>query len=181
MASTFSRRNAEIDCFLWHAREPFDDAQLTVLSNFCEPSSSAAAHAVDSDAVLSPLEGRRRPADAGTRARRLRFVAPQHRLSPHRVQAGYTDAVVATAAGGSPSLFRVTSPSSTTSRARAATVSPRCPCIRRSTPLPRRSSQERCRVGAREDTAAIATTHAVSSDQLNSLALRFAVGKRVRE
>ncbi len=55
--------------------------------------------------------GRRRPADAGTRALRLRFVAPQHRLSPHRVQADHTDAVVvaaavATAAGGSPSVPR---------------------------------------------------------------------------
>jgi hypothetical protein len=29
-----------------------------------------------------------------TRARRLRFVAPQHRLSPHRVQAGHIDAAV---------------------------------------------------------------------------------------
>ncbi len=45
--------------------------------------------------MISPLEGRRRPADAGTRARRLRFVAPQHRLSPHRVKAGHTDAVIA--------------------------------------------------------------------------------------
>ncbi len=45
--------------------------------------------------MLAPLEGRRRPADARTRARRLRFVASQHRLSPHRVQAGHTDAVVA--------------------------------------------------------------------------------------
>jgi hypothetical protein len=58
--------------------------------------------------VLAPLEGRRRSADARTRARRLRFVAPQHRLSPHRVQAGHTDAVVAvaTAAGGSLSVPR---------------------------------------------------------------------------
>jgi hypothetical protein len=88
----------------------FDDAQLTALSNLCEESSWAAANAVDSDAVLAPLEGRRRPADARTRARRLRFVAPQRRLSPHRVQAGHTDAVVAavvaTAAGGSPSVPR---------------------------------------------------------------------------
>ncbi len=28
-----NRRNADIDRFLWHAREPFDDAQLTALSN----------------------------------------------------------------------------------------------------------------------------------------------------
>ncbi len=34
----------------------FDDAQLTALSNLCEPSSSAAANAVDSDAVLAPLK-----------------------------------------------------------------------------------------------------------------------------
>ena len=56
--------------------------------------------------MLAPLKADGRPADAGTRARRLRFVAPQHRLSPHRVQAGHTDAVVATAAGGSPSVPR---------------------------------------------------------------------------
>jgi hypothetical protein len=49
------RRNAEIDRFLWHVREQFD-AQLTALSNLCEPSSSAAAHAVDCDAVLAPLK-----------------------------------------------------------------------------------------------------------------------------
>ena len=54
-ASTFLRRNAEIDRFLWHVREQFD-AQLTALSNLCEPSSSAAAHAVDCDAVLAPLK-----------------------------------------------------------------------------------------------------------------------------
>ncbi len=69
-----------------------------------------AANAVDSDAVLATAQGRRQPADAGTRARRLRFVAPQHRLSPHCVQAGHTDAVVARrrciAAGGSPSVPR---------------------------------------------------------------------------
>jgi hypothetical protein len=61
----------------------------------CEPSNTAAANAVDSDAVLAPLKAARRPADARTRARRLRFVAPQHRLSPHRVHAVHTDAVVA--------------------------------------------------------------------------------------
>jgi hypothetical protein len=71
----------------------------------CEPSSSAAANVFDSDAVLAPLKAARRPADARTRARRLRFVAPQHRLS-HCVQAGHIDAVVATAAGGSPSVPR---------------------------------------------------------------------------
>jgi hypothetical protein len=69
--------HAEIDRFFWHAREPFDDAQLTVLSN--------------------PL----RSEQLGGRQRRR-----QHRLSPHRVQAGHTDAVVATAAGGSPSVPR---------------------------------------------------------------------------
>jgi hypothetical protein len=81
--------HAEIDRFLWlwHAREPFDDAQLTALSNAMRAEQLGAANAVDSDAVLAP-------ADAGTRARRLRFVAPQHRLSPHCVQAGHTDAVV---------------------------------------------------------------------------------------
>ncbi len=92
-----------------------------------------------------------------TRARRLRFVAPQHRFSPHRVQAGHTDAVVVPppsplSSGGSPSVPR-----------HAAVV-----------------DTERCRVGAREDDAsATAATLAVSGEQLNSLALRFAVGKRV--
>jgi hypothetical protein len=44
-------------------------------------------------------------------------------------------------------------------------------------------SQERCRVGAREDAAAAtaAATQAVSSEQLNSFALRVAVGKRAQE
>jgi hypothetical protein len=78
VAGTFSRRNAEIDRFLWRAREPFDDAQLTALSNLCEPCSSAAANAVDSDAVLTPLKAAGRPADAGTRARAL---APFRRAS----------------------------------------------------------------------------------------------------
>jgi hypothetical protein len=44
--------------------------------------------------VLAPLKAAG-TADARTRARRLRFVAPQHCLSPHNVQAGHTDAVVA--------------------------------------------------------------------------------------
>jgi hypothetical protein len=72
--------HAEIDRFLWHAREPFDDAQLTALSNLCEPSSSAAANAVDSDAVLAPIKAAGDLPTQVTRARRLRFVAPQHRL-----------------------------------------------------------------------------------------------------
>jgi hypothetical protein len=119
---------AEIDRFLWHA------SRLTTRNSqrsrsLCEPSSSATANAVDSDAVLAPLEGRRRPADAGTRARRLRFIAPQHRFSPHRFQAGHTDATVVPPPSPLPRaahrLFRVTPPSSTTSRARAAAVSPR--------------------------------------------------------
>jgi hypothetical protein len=50
---------AEIDRFVWHARKPFDDAQLAAFSKLY-------SSAVDSD--------------AGTRARRLRFVAPQHLL-----------------------------------------------------------------------------------------------------
>jgi hypothetical protein len=42
-------------------------------------------------------------------------------------------------------------------------------------------SQERCRVGAREDAAAAtAATQAVSSDQLVSFALHFAVGTRLK-
>jgi hypothetical protein len=105
-ASTFSRRNAEIDRFHWHAR---DDAQLTALSNLCEASSSAATNAVDSDAVLATAQGRRRPADAGTRApapfRRASapsFAAPRP-SRPHRRR---RPAAVATAAGGSPSVPR---------------------------------------------------------------------------
>jgi hypothetical protein len=61
------------------------------------------------DARLLNLNKKRREADVlrcvrrcqrgeyifAPHARRLRFVAPQHRLSPHRVQAGHTDAVVA--------------------------------------------------------------------------------------
>jgi hypothetical protein len=42
-------------------------------------------------------------------------------------------------------------------------------------------SQERCRVGAREDAAATAATQAVSSEQLNSFALRVAVGEHPQE
>ncbi len=170
---------------LWHAREPFDDAQLTALSNPLRAEQLGGRQRRRQRRRARSAQCRRRPADAGTRARRLRFVAPQHRLSPQRVQAGHTDAVVARC------LFRVTPPLSTTSRARAASVSPRCPCVRSSTspssPLPASRptsrpaqgarSQERCRVGAREDTAAAtAATQAVSSEQLNSQAVRVAVG-----
>jgi hypothetical protein len=76
--------HAEIDRFLWHAREPFDDAQLTALSNLCEPSSSGGRQRRRQRRRARSAQGRRRPADAGTRARQLRFVAPQHRVSPHR-------------------------------------------------------------------------------------------------
>ncbi len=185
MASTVSRHNAEIDRFLWHAA-----SRLTTRnSNLSEPSSSAAANAVavDSDGVLSPLKAAGDLPTQG-RARPLRFVAPQHRLSPHRVQASHTNAVVVPPPSPLPRaarrLFRVTPPSSTTSRARAAAVSPRCSCVRarrcRQAGRPRdraaaaqgARSQERCRVGAREDAAAAAAaTQAVSSEQLNSLAL----------
>jgi hypothetical protein len=72
----------------------FDDAQLTALSNLCEPSSSAAANAVDSDAVLAPLRAAGDLPTQGRARARLRFVAPQHRLSPYHVQAGHIDAVV---------------------------------------------------------------------------------------
>jgi hypothetical protein len=47
---------AEIERYFFHVREPFDDAQLSALSNLCEPSHSAAANAVDSEAVLAPLK-----------------------------------------------------------------------------------------------------------------------------
>jgi hypothetical protein len=102
--------HAEIDRFLWHAREPFDDAQLTALSNALRAEQLGGRQRRRQRRRARSAQGRRRPADARTRARRLRFVAPQHRLSPHRVQAGHTDAVVpaavATAASGSPSVPR---------------------------------------------------------------------------
>ncbi len=80
---------AEIDRFLWHAREPFDDAQRTALSNLCEQSSSAAPNAVDSDAVLAPLkaagdlwtQGRAR---AGSVSSRLSTVFCRTVSKPHR-------------------------------------------------------------------------------------------------
>jgi hypothetical protein len=69
-------------------------------------SSSAAANAVDSDAVLASL----RPADAGTRARRLRFVAPSapsfaapRPSRPHRRRRRPPPSPLA---GGSPSVPR---------------------------------------------------------------------------
>jgi hypothetical protein len=62
--------HAEIGRFLWHAREPFDDAQLAALSNLCEPSSS-----VDSDAVLAPLKA------AGDLPTQGRAPAPFRRTS----------------------------------------------------------------------------------------------------
>jgi hypothetical protein len=43
LASTFSRRNAEIDRFLWHAREPLTTRNSQRSRSSCEPSSSAAA------------------------------------------------------------------------------------------------------------------------------------------
>jgi hypothetical protein len=112
VAGTFSRRNAEIDRFLWRAREPFDDAQLTALSNLCEPCSSAAANAVDSDAVLAPLklkaagdlptQGRAR---AGSVSSRLSTVFRRTASKPV-TSTPSSPAVVATAAGGSPSIPR---------------------------------------------------------------------------
>ena len=102
--------HAEIDRFLWHAREPFDDAQLTALSNLCEPSSSAAANAVDSDAVLAPLkaagdlptQGRAR---AGSVSSRLSTVFRRTASKP-ATPTPSSPAAVATAAGGSPSVPR---------------------------------------------------------------------------
>jgi hypothetical protein len=48
------RAHAEIERYLWNARAPFDDVQLTVLSNLCEPSTSSAGPA-DSESVLASL------------------------------------------------------------------------------------------------------------------------------
>jgi hypothetical protein len=170
----FRAANAEIYRFLWHAREPFDDAQLTALSNLCEPSSLAAANAVDSDAVLAPLRPPALPtqgrARVGSVSSRLSTVFRRTTSKP-ATPTPSSPAAVATAAGGSPSLFRVTLPSSTTSRARAA--APRLDarasatqrhrarrCRQAGRPRDRAAaaqgarSQERCRVGAREDAAA---------------------------
>jgi hypothetical protein len=91
-------------------REPFDYAQLTALSNLCEPSSSAAANAVDSDAVLSPLkaavdlptQGRAR---AGSVSSRLSAVFRRTVPKP-ATPTPSSPAVVATSAGGSPSVPR---------------------------------------------------------------------------
>jgi hypothetical protein len=146
-------------------------------------SASRAARRPPTPSTATPCSHRSRPpgdlpTQGRARARWLRFVAPQHRLSPHRVQAGHIDAVVARRrrhcrgrlAVYSASRRRVTPPSSTTSRARAAAVSPRCPGVRSSTSPTRTSggarSRERGRVGAREDAAAAtAATQAVSSEQ----------------
>ncbi len=80
--------HAEIGRYLFSAREPFDDAQLSALSNLCEPSNSAAANAVDSEAVLAPLkaagelptvQGRAR---AGSMSSRLSGVFARGRAAP---------------------------------------------------------------------------------------------------
>jgi hypothetical protein len=47
--------HGEIARFLWNARAPFDDVQLTVLSNLCEPSTSSNGPA-DSESVLASLK-----------------------------------------------------------------------------------------------------------------------------
>ncbi len=188
--------HAEIDRFLWHPREPFDDAQLTALSNLCEPSSSAATNAVDSDAVLAPA---RRP-PATCRRKDARAPAPFRRASapsfaaprpsrPHPTPS--SPAAVATAAGGSPSVpsrrrrRQPQEPGPQPSRldARASAVQRHRGHRYRQASRPEASScgsrRSCCRVGAREDAAAAtAATQAMSSEQLNSLALRVAVGKR---
>jgi hypothetical protein len=116
-----------IDRFLWH--EPFDDAQLTALSN--------ALRAKQLGGRQRRRQRRRtRSAQAQGRARRLRFVAPPpslaspHPSRPHRRRRRPPPSPLPRAARR---LFRVTPPSSTTSRAMAAAVSPRCPCVRSST------------------------------------------------
>jgi hypothetical protein len=82
----------------------------TALSNLCEPSSSAAANAVDSDAVLAPLkaagdlptQGRAR---AGSVSSRLSTVFRRTAYKP-ATPTPSSPAAVATAAGGSPSVPR---------------------------------------------------------------------------
>jgi hypothetical protein len=69
--------HAEIDRFLWHAHESFDDTQLQRSRKLCEPSNSAADNAVDSDAVLAPLKA----AKATCRRKDARAPAPFRRAS----------------------------------------------------------------------------------------------------
>ncbi len=103
--------HAEIDRLLWHAREPFDDAQLTALSTLCEPSRPAAANAVDSDVVLAPLKAAgdlptQRRARAGSVSSRLSTVFRRTASMP-ATPTPSSPAAVATATGGSPFFPRL--------------------------------------------------------------------------
>jgi hypothetical protein len=110
VASTFSHRNAEIDRFLWHARERLTTRNSQRSRTLCEPSSSAAANAVDSDAVLAPLkaaddlptQGRAR---VGPVSSRLSTVFRRTASKP-ATPTPSSPAAIASAAGGSPSVPR---------------------------------------------------------------------------
>jgi hypothetical protein len=198
VASTFSHRNAEIDRFLWHAREPFDDGQLTALSNLCEPRPPTPSTAMPCSLPLKaagdlPTQGRAR---AGSVSSRLSTVF--RRTAPKlATPTPSSPAAVATAAGGSPSFPRlgaVVDNLRSHGRSRLASMPVRAQfnvtklaaagkqADLETERLQGARSQERCRVCAREDAAAAtAATQAVSSEQLNSLTLRFAVGTRARD
>jgi hypothetical protein len=202
VASTFSRRNAEIDRFFWHSCEPFDDAQLTALSNLCEPSSSAAATPSTATAtVLAPLNAAgdlptQRRARAGSVSSRISTVFRRTAFKP-ATPTPSSPAAVATAAGGSPSVPRHAVVDNLKSQGRSRLASLPVRPQFNVTELVAAGKQadlenERLRLKAlaakcvvelaREDTAAAtAATQAVSSEQLNSSALRGAVGKRAQE
>ena len=173
--------HAEIDRFLWHAREPFDDAQLTAL---CEPSSSVAANAVDSDAVLAPLRPpatcRRRDARGGSVSSCLSTVfrrtaskpaTPTPSSSRRRLPLPRAARQVCSASrrrrrqpqepGPQPS--RLDPCASAVQRHRARRYDKQADL---ETERLRLKAAKRCRVGARKDAAAAtaATTHAVVSN-----------------
>jgi hypothetical protein len=103
-------RNAEIDRFLWHAREPFDDAQLTTLSNplRAEQLGGRQRHRQRRRARSRsrPLATcRRKDARAGSVSSRLGTVFRRTASKP-ATPTPSSPAAVATAADGSPSVPR---------------------------------------------------------------------------
>ena len=151
--------------------------------------------------MLAPLKARRRPADArdaraGSVSSRLSTVFRRTASKP-ATPTPSSPAAVATAAGGSPSVPRhaaVVDNLKSQGRSRLASMPVRpqlnvteLAAAGKQADLETEAaaaqgthSQDHCRVGAREDAAAAtAAAQAVSSEQLNSLALRFAVGKHV--
>ena len=134
----FAPHHAEIDRFLWHARESLTTRNSQRSRTVSEPSSSAAANAVDCDAVLAPLKAAGDPPTQG----RARGGSVSSRLSTV-CRRTTSKSATPTRRRPPPSplpraarrLFCVTPPSSTTSRAKAAAVSPRYPCVSSSTSL----------------------------------------------